>query len=508
MKGYSLLLAMLLVLTCFADLSIVIPSLWLYMQRVCASKTVYAAALTVFNLAQFLASPVVTLISLKFSYRAAFVVSCACLLIGNLTYALAAVVAPPACHEHSVCMDTTECDSMSSANLAAVIMTFAGRAVAGIGGGGVAVTFGLIPKMVPQEKRLAIFGLARGLGGIAMIVAPGLATAFSAAKCSCDDDGNLRGNAIFNQFTLPGYFMALVALVLMVLFLFKFSEPDGMEDEEEKETARPYLHLGVMACVVATFVGALVVTAFQASVVPETQTEYHWGSTQNGLLFLIVGALLLPGVGFAMWVGKAGSHRWALVMGLLFILIGNVADILPNGLSAGSNAISVNFAITALFICMGYSMLATIAPSLMSNIVSEASRPMMMAWIPAAASVARICGPFYGIFTFDLYGSRSCNDIGHWTLYCSDKVEQAGMAGGVILAVIVVFIAFPRLTRAGSVGMHSALDRQHLLSMEAETIRTEMSSNMLTGGPPGQDGRSGMDYGYPSSAYTEPLSVQ
>lgn len=199
---------------------------------------------------------------------------------------------------------------------------------------------------------------------------------------------------------------------------------------------------GLWALIITSALASFVVAAFQAEVVPLTTNEFHWNALDNSLLFTIVGAVLLPGVIIASCMAAiTGSDRSVLAVGCIFMVAGLLFDLVPWPPSMNTDPKPQwSFIANVAGICIGYSVITSIAPAIFSKLIPPEHRATMMAFIPMGGSVARTLGPLFGVYFYSITKATPC--LGDYTVMCGDRFSQVVLAGLVFLGMLFAFKAW------------------------------------------------------------------
>lgn len=449
---------------CFVDLSIVSPTLYPYVAKMCGSTGMYGWLVVVYSLAQVIGSPLFSVWAVKRSVKEAMLVSVFLMIAGNLLYALVAFTLEPTCNVStgSACVPmflthnitTSEGHSVRTRSTLAdlglcgsdkhhtLVMLFIARALAGLGGGSVAVAFGLFPRVTTLKDRVFTYSCARTYMAVAYMLSPGLAAVFAVAACDCDG-GVLHGSAYVNQFTLPGYVTAAAAAFTFVLICWKFKEPPEVIGGL---TVKVFFHRGLLMLILSSFVAAFVVGAFSAILVPVTSNNYGWTDVQNSLFYVGVGFLLIPGSTLAMVLAKCFGHKNTILISSCMLAAGLFMDLIPtHQVSFTGNAKSLStFILGSFLICTGYSAVTAICPATFSLLIPNTHKQAMMGWIPTLGGLARTLGPLYGVQTYDFAKRMGglCPDDLHYDFFCGDRFTEVSLGVLVLLVAFLTWLIF------------------------------------------------------------------
>ncbi|EOD08120.1 hypothetical protein EMIHUDRAFT_217667 [Emiliania huxleyi CCMP1516] len=275
----------LLMLISFMDAteySVVMPSLWNYLNEVEPSDTrhglanEYGIVIASFSLASLLLKPLVGIWCDQRSFKEVYAVTLLAAAAGNALYAFAGLGG-------------------------SWLFMLAGRLLSGAGAANSSLSFAYVSRTVEPSSRtgtMAKLSLAFPLG---MVVGP----AFNALLAQLHATLPLPGGATLrvNPNNSPGLLMAALVLLQLVALLTLLPEPPpytsdpaappGRKCDAAKGVLRELRSLPVLACFTATFTFNLTIATSEALVVPVTKAAFGFSALQNSFVYLAIAVLMI-----------------------------------------------------------------------------------------------------------------------------------------------------------------------------------------------------------------------
>jgi MFS transporter, DHA1 family, tetracycline resistance protein len=358
-----------LLLTLFLDMAafgILIPLVGLYGRHYNASGSTLAMLSSTYSFCQFFAAPLWGWLSDRFGRRQILLVTIAGNILGFLIFGMA--------------------DSLS--------LLFISRIISGIFGGNIAVAQAYIADNTPPEKRTQGMGLAGAVIGLGFVAGPPLG-GISAYKLGM---------------SAPGYIAAFLAIINFVLAYRWLVEP-------EKQAAR---RLGGIAGLLAgikslpsapqvmrNLFAIMFISTFSFCVMEHSFSLY----IQHLLKITTDEAALNTGL-VLMWIGILGV---IIQGGLLRVLTKRLSEwqLLASGVLVLSLAMLVfpltqslmGFYVAGFGIALGGGLANPSLQSLISKQAPDGSQGLLLGFSQGLASLARLAGPFTGIYLFSVLAS-------------------------------------------------------------------------------------------------------
>lgn len=169
-----------------------------------------------------------------------------------------------------------------------------------------------------------------------------------------------------------------------------------------KRLAEPGLPMiAVCLCLYNQFVFYTAFTVFETIGTPYTQHAYGWKVQKNGFLFAGIGggcivSLVLLQV-FAMFL----SDRWLLLI-CEVLMTGGFAILIEFPFSEDVELARFLGGVAAASV--GFSSACAILMALFSKLLGDAEQGLMMGWLSATGSLARVIGPLFASYVLDYVG--------------------------------------------------------------------------------------------------------
>jgi len=320
------------------------------------ASEIYGAMTTAWGVMQFLAMPIVGMLSDRFGRRPVILISCIGLGLDYFVMALAPTVA----------------------------WLFVGRVVSGITSANFSTAFAYIADVTPQEKRAGAFGLMGAAFGVGFVVGPAL--------------GGLLGGI---DPRLPFWVAGALALLNAAYGLFVLPESLAREKRAPFAWSRANpvgslrllrSHRELFGLATALFLMDLAHFSLPAISVLYMGYRYGWGPPAVGLVLagVGVGAMVVQGGLVRRVVPKIGERR-ALAMGLLFGALG----FFVYGLAPVGAIFLIGIPVMAMW---GFAMPS--AQALMTKHVSVSEQGQLQGANASLMSLAGIFGPLLFTQTF------------------------------------------------------------------------------------------------------------
>lgn len=422
--------------------TIVLTSLWPYLQRVDASAdaTFLGWVVAAYSLGQMIASPLFGLWSNHRPRREPLVCSIFINLSANIYYAY-------------VYLPVTE-------NKYHLLMS---RAFVGFGAGNIAVVRSYVAGATSLKERNGAMANMSACQALGFILGPALGACLSFIG---EHGATLKFLDLqLNMYTAPALLAAALGLIniLLVLFILKEHQvdddgrylqqsinysDDNVEDSMEAEESVD--HIAVLTSNVLFFIVMFIFAIFETIATPMTMDMFAW-TRKEAVLY---NGIIICGIGFesilVFIVVKLASHRFGdrpvLLTGLIFIFFGffvllpwgntypkiQWADVKNNTLLSRMALASVTnstveptgcpfeqtwcqytpaihiaqYITSDILIGVGYPTCNVMSYTLYSKILGPKPQGVYMGWLTAAGSGARTFGPIFVSNVYTLFGPR------------------------------------------------------------------------------------------------------
>lgn len=359
----------LIFLIVFIDLmgfGIVIPILPLYGERYHPSPALFGLLVMSFSLMQFIFSPILGRLSDQYGRRTILLTSLLGTVIGYLLFAFQRSLG----------------------------MLFLARIVPGICGGNISTAQAVIADVTKPEERAKGMGLVGAAFGLGFIFGPAI--------------GGLAIKHLGE--TAPGLFAAALTAIAFVLTAVALPEtwPPERRANAAPSNRRPAFSVGrllgalehpqIGILLVIFFLSTFAFANFEGTCSLFLERKFSYRPDEVAKLFVYIGilAVLIQGTLIGRLVKKFGERRLVLT-GLVFLVPGFFGLIL----------ISTSSQLLALLplLALGTGLVNPSLSSLVSRLSTADEQGGILGIYQSMASLARIAGPFWGVFSFERYGT-------------------------------------------------------------------------------------------------------
>lgn len=421
--------------------TIVLTSLWPYLQRVDASAdaTFLGWVVAAYSLGQMIASPVFGLWSNHRPRREPLVCSIFINLSANIYYAY--VYLPKTDNKYHMLMS---------------------RAFVGFGAGNVAVVRAYVAGATSLKERTGAMANMSACQALGFILGPALGACMSFIG---ENGATLRFLDLeLNMYTAPALLAAVLGLINILLVLFVLKEhhvdddgrylqqsinysDDNIEDSMEVEQSVD--QVAVLTSNVLFFIVMFIFAIFETIATPMTMDMFAWTRKEavlyNGIIICCIGFESI----LVFFVVKLASQRFGdrpvLLIGLIIIFYGffvllpwgntypkiQWADVKNNtmlskmGVASGNGTVEptgcpfeqtwcqytpaihiAQYITSDILIGVGYPTCNVMSYTLYSKILGPKPQGVYMGWLTAAGSGARTLGPIFVSNIYTLYGPR------------------------------------------------------------------------------------------------------
>ena len=380
--------------------SIVMPSLWLYLESLGSNTTFYALVVSAYSIGEALGSLLFGPLSVSLGVRRTLLLCSVVNFCGATSYAMA----------YSVYTNVSA--------WAAPLVVLLGRLLQGTGSGGQqAVEQSYLSVAVSQSQRTEYTGKLSTFACAGFIFGPAFATVVAALP-------SFRvGPLVFDTFTGLGWFCALLNCLMFWLYtIFEEKTPakaaaTAGDDAAMAPAASARTPLvGVLACIFFFFVHFNGFAVQETITTPLVQQWFGWEEVAANVLFTGAGVLnLVCAVIMSYMCSPRGGVQGApqrvpdvvlLVASLCMAPIGWFFLVPPSSFSSAWPSMSV-----AQFL-LGFSLVTVAFPfgrgvclSMVGKLLGDRPQGTWMGITFAVGAIARIAGPFWAVQGYHTFGA-------------------------------------------------------------------------------------------------------
>uniref|UniRef100_A0A3Q2D863 Uncharacterized LOC107086866 n=1 Tax=Cyprinodon variegatus TaxID=28743 RepID=A0A3Q2D863_CYPVA len=415
--------------------SVILPTIWRYLQTLEAAPYFLGLALSAFSLSGLLSGPLFGYWSDRTrTTKKIILLSNLFEIIGNFMYF----------------MGYSKWLLLSS------------RLVAGIGTGAGSSIFSFLTRSTASEDRATVFAAVMACRQAGLLIGP----AFNIFLRLCDFH---LGPFVVNKYTAPGLFMFLlwILLQLAVVFMYWDLPPTekkkvyikhngeeyvhgfGEEEDEVEEEVKPlmtsqelvgsygsvmtsslcknhrsaasnnslnqihsplespaaFLREEVVVLLAAQFITLFNQTALETMVTPLTQKYFNFKELENSVMYCLGGVVVIAGFLFVRWLSRHVAERVVLAIGLVICNISCIWCLifLANPLGGFSWQLT-EFIIGVFLQVLGLPFVAVAQVSLFSKVTSEKTQGFSQGVRRSVGGLATILGPLWaGGLTDNMY---------------------------------------------------------------------------------------------------------
>ncbi len=303
----------------------------------------------------------------------------------------------------------------------ALWLLFLGRIIDGLTGGNISVLFGYVADITEPKDRGKYFGMLGAAAGVGSLIGPAV--------------GGLLATI---NYSVP--FLAAAGLLLLTLVWGYFLLPESLEKEHRitsiamselnplKQLVSVFRWANLRWLLLAWFFYAFPVGMLQATFTVLMKDSLGFNVTQASLVVTVLGAvdILVQGVLVSWLLTMMGNIRLGLIalvlVGISYLVLGSIAFLAtPMLLLVG----------IILFAGSG-SLVENALRGLISETVGRREQGRVSGATQSLQSLGWVVGPLLGGFLYTAWG--------HFQVYASASFI-------IVLAIICVWIALPRLQR-------------------------------------------------------------
>lgn len=343
---------------------------------------------TSFSIAQFLASPVLGVLSDRYGRRPVLLLSILGTAFGYFLFGLGG----------------------------SLTVLFIARIIDGATGGNISTAQSYIADITPPEDRAKSFGLIGAAFGLGFIAGPALGGLLSHISLQAPA---YAAGVLALATCIAGYFVLPESLPTDQRRVHPFTAADINPFELVVTGLRRH---GLRALMAAIFFINLAFSGLQSNFAVFTMVRFHLGPSDNAILFAFLGVLAAFFQGYLIrrMIPRFGENRlatWGLAISSLgFFLV------------SGSTLVWMLYAAIAV-IALGNSFAVPSLTGLVSKQVSAREQGFFLGVTQSVAAFTRVIGPLWAGFSFDWWGPPSP----YWT-----------GALFILAGVVAVILARPR----------------------------------------------------------------
>ncbi len=303
----------------------------------------------------------------------------------------------------------------------ALWVLFLGRIIDGLTGGNIPVLFGYVADITEPEDRGKYFGMLGSAAGVGTLIGPAV--------------GGLLATI---NYRVP--FLAAAGLFLLTLVCGYFLLPESLQKEHRitsiavselnplKQLVSVFRWANVRWLLLAWFFYAFPVGMLQTTITVLMKDSLGFNVTQVGLVVTVLGAvdILVQGVLVGWLLARLGNIRLGLIalvlVGISYLVLGSIAFL----------ATPVLLLVGIILFAGSGSLVENALRGLISKLVGRSEQGRVSGAMQSLQSLGWIVGPLVGGFVYTAWG--------HFQAYASASFI-------IVLAIVCVWIAFPRLQR-------------------------------------------------------------
>uniref|UniRef100_A0A8C4VU89 Major facilitator superfamily (MFS) profile domain-containing protein n=1 Tax=Gopherus evgoodei TaxID=1825980 RepID=A0A8C4VU89_9SAUR len=315
------------------------------------------------------------------------------------------------------------------------------RLVAGIGTGAGASIFGYLTRSTTSQERATVFAAVMACRQVGLLIGP--ACNLFLRLC------NFRlGPFEVNKFTSPGLFMCLLWILLQFVVVAMYYDLQPVphplraalaaQQEEEREPlvqhdsgqeepaehrsyggtiqgvpaeppmgdeSRYYLREEVVVLLTAQFITLFNQTALETMVTPITQRYLSFGELENSIMYFLCGIEVICGFFLVRCLSSRLPDRVILVLGLVICNVACIWCLLFLARPQGSFPVLLSELVVGVFLqVLGLPFVAVSQVSLFSKVTAERTQGFSQGLRRSVGGIATILGPLWaGGLTENLY---------------------------------------------------------------------------------------------------------
>lgn len=169
-----------------------------------------------------------------------------------------------------------------------------------------------------------------------------------------------------------------------------------------KRLTEPGLPLiAVLLCLYNQFMFYTAFTVFETIGTPYTQNAYGWDVRKNGFLFAGIGGGCIVSLVILQVFAMFFSDRLLLLV-CEILMTGGFAMLIEYPFSKDVELL--RFLVGVITASVGFSSACAILMALFSKLLGDAEQGLMMGWLSATGSLARVIGPLFASYVLEYVG--------------------------------------------------------------------------------------------------------
>eukprot|EP01130_Rhizamoeba_saxonica_P012534 TRINITY_DN5290_c0_g1_i1.p1 TRINITY_DN5290_c0_g1~~TRINITY_DN5290_c0_g1_i1.p1 ORF type:complete len:428 (+),score=28.09 TRINITY_DN5290_c0_g1_i1:105-1388(+) len=349
--------------------SIVIPSLWSYLQDLEAEHSFLGWTIAMFSVGRFLSSPCLGYLSNKLSLKTILFGVLCIDMIGNLLYFM-------------------------GGNKFFILFA---RFLCGIGAACSAPISTFFSSVSSHESRSSYMAKIGVVITISFIVGPAIGSMLSLLPSF--QVMNIQVNA-YNSPALLNILLLLIGMILLA-YLFKV---DAIYEtiQEENNFTRISTHppkLLVVIFLFLQFVAYSTVAIYETITTPLTENNFEWGVTENTVLWVVIGIISALSFVLLRFYKKLLSDEQVLLLTLLFV---SAAFFILSSL--GKNIGITRFVIGTTIVCLSFPLVDVQVQTVYSKLLGDIPQGMYFGIFESTGAISRIVGPLWSVSVYSSAG--------------------------------------------------------------------------------------------------------
>lgn len=398
--------------------SVVMSTLWPFLQRVGGTKAFLGYLVAAFSFGQLIGAPYFGYWANHWKYKSIFFLSGFLKVVGNLMYAFADF---PGGRRDFFMLEA--------------------RLLVGLGAGNMALCNAYVSQATTLDERTQAMAMLAATGGIGFIVGPLIGVSFGSMK-----PGYAFGPLLLDFLTMPA-FCCCVLEALNQLFIFFFFREErsrnhhavidansSVQTEGVNKDVTKADQKAVWIMMLMYFGTMVVLSVFETVGTPLTMDEYAWDAQTadvgNGVIAGGFGLLCVVVFAFVKKLAVRFGERQMLIFSLVMTTV-SMALLIPWGSATAKSWVKndddddstrkgcqaswcdtvpklpfAQYIAGTILVALSYPIANVMEFSLFSKILGPGPQGVMMGWLTAAGCLARAVGPLYITQLYADYGPQ------------------------------------------------------------------------------------------------------
>eukprot|EP01114_Cavostelium_apophysatum_P002356 TRINITY_DN12095_c0_g1_i1.p1 TRINITY_DN12095_c0_g1~~TRINITY_DN12095_c0_g1_i1.p1 ORF type:complete len:466 (-),score=64.68 TRINITY_DN12095_c0_g1_i1:53-1450(-) len=310
-----------------------------------------------------------------------------------------------------------------------------GRFLTGAGLGSVVVGRVFITRVASVKERPSIFGSLSLAQCSGFVVGPTIA--FGIGFLRSDYNIYVKGRFVMNSMSLPGYIIAFLSTLYLLVLLCTFREPPVSHRSRSPSDVTPnryyqkYFPVSLSACFFTHFASGFVAAGFDTAIIPIV-TILGWSIAKNSLLFVGTGVLITMALFVQRLLSLRIDNRGLVLIGVIF-----VAGSLGLLIQYTTELIVAQFSVGIVLFTIGNTIAWTSNLPIFSKLLRGNIQGPAMGWFSMTGGVGRVCGAIWAACAFQIPS--------HSDFLSGGNVAFVGLSGMWVLALLIYLGFFRRL---------------------------------------------------------------